>query len=59
LVDNIEDAFTVNLAIVLTRELRVHRELPEGSLRAGRLELLADAWHHVRERLETAAGRFD
>lgn len=51
----IEDPFTVNLAMVLTRELRIHRELPEGPLRQQRLPPIEAAWHQARRRLHATA----
>lgn len=53
----IEEPFTVNLAMVLTRELRIHNELPDSSLRAARLKLLHTAWAQARDRLQTVARR--
>jgi hypothetical protein len=46
-----EDAFVVNLAAVLTRELRMHHELPDGPLRESRLSLIEAAWIQARDRL--------
>lgn len=43
--------FLVNLAMVLSRELRIHAELPDGELRASRLALLRPQWQALRERL--------
>ncbi|MFF0488813.1 phosphotransferase [Nocardia sp. NPDC004068] len=53
----IELPFLVNLAAVLTRELRIHRELPEGPLRAGRLHTIEAAWAWARERIHRHARR--
>ncbi|MGX6601696.1 phosphotransferase family protein [Micromonosporaceae bacterium Da 78-11] len=50
-------AFIVNLAAVLTRERRLHCELPEGPLRSARLPHIDVAWQHARDRLHTFAGR--
>jgi hypothetical protein len=50
-----EEPFVVNLALVLTRELRIHRELPDSPMRTGRLTLLATAWARARDRLHAAA----
>jgi Phosphotransferase enzyme family len=50
-----EEPFAVNLALVLTRELRIHRELPDSPMRTRRLELLDAAWARARERLHAAA----
>ncbi|MFC7344494.1 hypothetical protein ACFQRI_24070, partial [Saccharopolyspora griseoalba] len=36
----IQAAFAVNQAVVLSRELRLHNELPDGELRDKRLQLL-------------------
>jgi aminoglycoside phosphotransferase (APT) family kinase protein len=44
-------AFLVNQAMALSRELRIHAELPEGDLRASRLALLRPQWQALRERL--------
>lgn len=43
--------FLVNLATVLTRELRIHHELPAGPLREARLPAIEAAWAQTRERL--------
>lgn len=51
----IEVPFTINLAMVLTREIRTHRELPDGRLRARRLALIEHLWAHARERIQTLA----
>ncbi|WP_084497156.1 phosphotransferase [Nocardia amamiensis] len=53
----IEEPFVVNLATVLTRELRIHRQLPDGPLRETRLPVIDTAWQHTRERLHTSAIR--
>ena len=50
-------AFTVNLVAVLTRELRLHHELPDGPLRSDRLPYIDVAWQHTRERLHSLAAR--
>ncbi|MGH3923115.1 MAG: phosphotransferase [Pseudonocardiaceae bacterium] len=47
--------FTINLAMVLTREIRTHRELPNGPLRDQRLPLVDTLWTHARDRLHTLA----
>jgi hypothetical protein len=39
--------------MVLSRELRLHTELPAGPLRAGRLALLGPQWDALRARLHT------
>ncbi|MEV0611476.1 phosphotransferase [Polymorphospora rubra] len=51
------DAFAVNLVAVLTRELRLHHELPDGPLRESRLSLIEAAWDQARDRLHRQAGR--
>lgn len=43
--------FIVNLAAVLTRELRIHHELPPGPMREARLPVIESAWAAARERL--------
>lgn len=48
-------AFAVNLAIVLTRELRIYRELPDGAARDACLPLIASAWEAARERIRRLA----
>jgi hypothetical protein len=53
----IEEPFIINLATVLARELRIHRELPDGPLRDYRLEVIETAWQQTRERLHTIAFR--
>jgi hypothetical protein len=53
-----EDAYLVNLAIVLSRERRIHRQLPrDHPLRLARLPMIDAAWGRARERLVAAAGR--
>jgi aminoglycoside phosphotransferase (APT) family kinase protein len=53
-----EDAYLVNLAIVLSRERRIHRQLPrDHPLRLARLPVIDAAWTRARERLMSAAGR--
>lgn len=47
----IETPFVLNLAAVLTRELRIHRELPDGPLRQSRLPHIETAWDQTRQRL--------
>jgi hypothetical protein len=51
----IQEQFAVNLAMVLTRELRIHRELPDSPERARRLAFLDTAWTQARDRLHAAA----
>ena len=50
-----EEPFVLNLALVLVRELRIHRELPDSPMRARRLTLLGAAWAGARDRLHAAA----
>ena len=50
-----EEPFAVNLAMVLSRELRIHRELPDSPMRTRRLALLGTAWARARDRLHAAA----
>jgi hypothetical protein len=50
-----EEPFVANLALVLTRELRIHRELPDSPMRTRRLALLGTAWARARDRLQAAA----
>jgi hypothetical protein len=45
--------FLINQAMVLSRELRLHWELPEGEFRDRRLNLLEPQWVAVRDRLHT------
>jgi len=53
-----EDAYLVNLAVVLSRERRIHLTLPEDHpLRRARLPAIDAAWARARERLWAAAGR--
>jgi hypothetical protein len=47
----IEVPFLINQAMVLSRELRLHTELPEGEFRARRLALLEPEWDAFRARL--------
>lgn len=47
----IEVSFLINQAMVLSRELRLHTELPEGELRTRRLALLRPQWDAFRARL--------
>ncbi len=49
----IEVPFLINHAMVLSRELRLHTELPEGEFRARRLALLEPEWDAFRARLHT------
>jgi hypothetical protein len=53
-----EDAYLVNLAVVLSRERRIHRTLPRGHpLRVARLPAIDAAWARASQRLCQAAGR--
>ncbi|WP_222595267.1 phosphotransferase [Nocardia ninae] len=47
----IETPFVLNLAAVLTRELRIHQELPDNPIRRTRLPLIETAWGQARQRL--------
>jgi Phosphotransferase enzyme family len=49
----IEVPFLINQAMVLSRELRLHIELPEGEFRARRLALLHPQWDAFRARLHS------
>ncbi|WP_280366643.1 phosphotransferase [Nocardia wallacei] len=53
----IDTAFVINLAAVLTRELRLHRELPDGPQRQSRLPVIEAVWAAARDRLHHCAGR--
>lgn len=48
--------FLVNLAAVLTRELRIHREMPAGPVREARLLAIESAWLQARERIHQQTG---
>src|SRR5215472_11924395 len=53
-----EEAYLVNLAVVLSRERRIHLTLqPDHPLRLARLPTIDAAWAQARERLWAAAGR--
>ncbi|ASR39925.1 aminoglycoside phosphotransferase (plasmid) [Prauserella marina] len=45
--------FLINQAMVLSRELRLHTELPDGEFREKRLALLRPQWDAFRARLHT------
>jgi hypothetical protein len=49
----IEVPFLINQAMVLSRELRLHTELPDGEFRQRRLALLEPEWDAFRQRLHT------
>ena len=52
-----EDAYLINLAVVLSRERRIHLKLPRNHpLRRARLPVIEAAWACARERLMAAAG---
>ena len=53
--DGIAAPFAVNLAIVLTRELRLHRELPPDAPHRGRLGSIESAWTEARHHIHTLA----
>lgn len=55
----IEAAFLVNLAIVLSRELRLHRELDDGPLRRERLALIEPQLAELCSELHALAPRSD
>ena len=51
------DAYLVNLAVVLSRELHIHQDLPEDHpLRVARLPVLEAAWQRARDQIHAAAG---
>jgi len=50
---DIKVPFLLNLAMVLSRELRLHTELPESEFRARRLALLRPQWDAFREYLHS------
>lgn len=45
-------ALLVNRAVVLARELRIHRELPDGALRRERLALIEPQFHDLTRELQ-------
>jgi aminoglycoside phosphotransferase (APT) family kinase protein len=52
-----EDCYLVNLAVVLSRERRIHLTLPAGHpLREARLPAIDAAWSRAREQFRAAAG---
>jgi phosphotransferase family enzyme len=52
------DAYLVNLAVVLSRERHIHRELPEDHpLRVARLPALEETWLRARDEIHAAAAR--
>jgi hypothetical protein len=53
--DDIAAPFAVNLAIVLTRELRLHRELPADAPHRGRLGSIESTWKEARHRIHSLA----
>jgi hypothetical protein len=55
----VEAGFLINLACILTRELRMHSELPDTPERAHRLHVLAQDWSTVRDRLHAFTGHED
>jgi Phosphotransferase enzyme family len=50
----IAEPFAVNLAMVLTREQRIHRELPVSPERDRHLAFLDGAWTQARDRIHSA-----
>lgn len=55
--EGITEPFVINLAMVLTRELRIHHGLLPGPLREARLPLIEFAWGRARDRLHAVAAR--
>ncbi len=53
----IEVPFLINQAMVLSRELRLHTELPDGELPTRRLALLQPQWDEFRARLHRLSAR--
>jgi hypothetical protein len=51
-----ETLFLVNLAVVLTREIRIHRELPPAPTRDALLATLWEDWTAVRGEIRAAFG---
>jgi Phosphotransferase enzyme family len=51
-----ETVFVVNLAMVLTREIRIHRELPPAPAREALLATLWEDWTTVRREIRAAFG---
>jgi hypothetical protein len=53
-----DDAYLVNLAMVLSRERRIHRRLPgDHPLRLARIPMIEDAWARARDHLRHAAAK--
>jgi Phosphotransferase enzyme family len=52
-----QPAFAINLAVVLTRELRIHRELPHGPAQDRCLAIITSAWDAARDRIRQLAPR--
>jgi aminoglycoside phosphotransferase (APT) family kinase protein len=51
------DPYLVNLALVLSRERSIHRDLPrDHPLRVARLPAIEEAWARERDRIQEAAG---
>jgi len=50
--DDIRVPFAVNQAMVLTRELRIHTELPAGTWRDERLRTIESQWQQARRLLK-------
>jgi hypothetical protein len=48
--------FSVNLACILVRELRIHQELSDGDIARGRLPGLVETWAEGRRRIHARAG---
>lgn len=51
--EGLDAQFTVSQAMVLSRELRIHAELPAGVEREQCLELLREQWARFQNRLHT------
>ncbi|MEU7876442.1 hypothetical protein [Dactylosporangium sp. NPDC049140] len=49
--------FTINLAIVLSREIRIHHDLPSGHVREQNLTDLDRIRRSWRQRLDALTGR--
>jgi len=53
--DGIAVPFAINLAMVVIRELRLHRELPSDAPHRNRLTLIEPAWQEARRRIHGLA----
>ncbi|MGH3715457.1 MAG: phosphotransferase [Micromonosporaceae bacterium] len=54
---NIQVPFAVNLAMAITRELRLHRELPADNPQRRRLATITATWRAARQRIHTLASQ--